>query len=148
VQRSASMGYNRIAQKYALIPANRDVSNAAIAAVCDTVKERVRTLGDSYALPLFTDAHEMMRTAPVYFEAEIGGFAVNERTFRNFGARLPGDRKAWTRYRANPLHVSGLAPVACPEHLVNGIEQTTDGPTALHGASPRHPATARHARYA
>lgn len=59
------VGCGRIAKRHAELLGERQIDGALLAAVCDLVPERARALGDRFAVPWYTDFHEMMRTAPL-----------------------------------------------------------------------------------
>jgi predicted dehydrogenase len=58
--RFALLGCGRIARKHAAILAGNHVSGAELAAVCDIVPERARTMGEAHGVPFFTDYRQMM----------------------------------------------------------------------------------------
>jgi UDP-N-acetyl-2-amino-2-deoxyglucuronate dehydrogenase len=57
----ALVGCGRIAQKHAKLLGEGHIEGAKLAAVCDTVPEAARTLGERYNVPWYVDYHEMMR---------------------------------------------------------------------------------------
>ncbi len=57
--RFALVGCGRIARKHTEIIAEK-LDNAVLAAVCDLDEERARHYGEKYAVPWFTDLHQMM----------------------------------------------------------------------------------------
>ncbi|WP_147819498.1 Gfo/Idh/MocA family protein [Salidesulfovibrio onnuriiensis] len=62
MQRFALMGCGRIAQRHADILGNGKIKGGILAAVCDVIEEKARTLGEKYSVPWFTNAFEMMET--------------------------------------------------------------------------------------
>lgn len=63
--RFALVGCGRIAKRHAELLGNRQIGNAALAAVCDVVPQRARSLAAQFGVPHYTDMHEMMRTEAV-----------------------------------------------------------------------------------
>lgn len=57
--RFALVGCGRIARKHAAILSNGLIPRASLTAVCDRNEERARDFGEQYAVPWYTDMHEM-----------------------------------------------------------------------------------------
>lgn len=56
----ALLGCGRIARRHSDLLGQGQIKGAELAAVCDLVPERAREIGERYAVPHFTDMHEMM----------------------------------------------------------------------------------------
>jgi len=57
----AIIGCGRISKRHAELLGSGQISNASLCAVCDTVEQKARTLGEQFKVPWFRDMHEMMR---------------------------------------------------------------------------------------
>jgi len=55
------IGCGRIAKRHSELLGLGQIENARLAAVCDIVPDRARTIGTLYSVPWFTDMHDMMR---------------------------------------------------------------------------------------
>lgn len=58
----ALVGCGRIAQRHSQLLGNKQISNSALAAVCDVKVERAKEIGERFHVPYYTDMHEMMRS--------------------------------------------------------------------------------------
>jgi predicted dehydrogenase len=60
--RVALVGCGRIARRHADLLSQRQISQAQLTAVCDLLPQRAQAFGARYAVPSFTDMHDMMRS--------------------------------------------------------------------------------------
>jgi len=56
----ALVGCGRIAKRHSELLGNRQIAGACLAAVCDTVPEKARAMGERFGVPYYTDMREMM----------------------------------------------------------------------------------------
>ena len=63
--RFALGGCGRIAKRHSELLGRGIIAGARLVAVCDTVTERAKAIGDHFGLPCYTDMHEMMRREAV-----------------------------------------------------------------------------------
>lgn len=61
----ALVGCGRIAQRHSQLLGNKQISNSALAAVCDVKVERAKEIGERFHVPYYTDMHDMMRSEAV-----------------------------------------------------------------------------------
>jgi predicted dehydrogenase len=61
----ALVGCGRIAKRHSELLGNRRIAGASLAAVCDTVPEKARAMGEKFGVPYYTDLREMMAKTPV-----------------------------------------------------------------------------------
>ncbi len=61
----ALVGCGRIAKRHSELLGHGQIGGARLKAVCDTVPEKARLIGEKFSVPWFTDMHEMMRTISV-----------------------------------------------------------------------------------
>lgn len=61
----ALVGCGRIAKRHSELLGNQQIPHARLAAVCDIVDAKARSVGEKFAVPWFTDMHEMMRRTQV-----------------------------------------------------------------------------------
>jgi UDP-N-acetyl-2-amino-2-deoxyglucuronate dehydrogenase len=61
----ALLGCGRIAKRHSELLGEHQIGEAGLAAVCDVVEEKARAVGKRYAIPHFTDMHEMMSDVPI-----------------------------------------------------------------------------------
>lgn len=58
----AIVGCGRISKRHAELLGGARIPGASLAAVCDLVEERARSLGEKYQVPWFTEMHQMMQS--------------------------------------------------------------------------------------
>lgn len=61
----ALVGCGRIAKRHSELLGNQQIPGARLVAVCDLKEERGRRIGEQFAVPHFTDMHEMMRRSDI-----------------------------------------------------------------------------------
>jgi UDP-N-acetyl-2-amino-2-deoxyglucuronate dehydrogenase len=61
----ALVGCGRIAKRHSELLGHKQIKGAQLAAVCDLVEAKARRIGSEFAVPYFTDMHEMMRSIDV-----------------------------------------------------------------------------------
>jgi predicted dehydrogenase len=59
------VGCGRIAKRHSELLGRGVIAGARLVAVCDTVAERAKAIGDQFGVPRYTDMHEMMRREAV-----------------------------------------------------------------------------------
>lgn len=58
----ALIGCGRITARHAELLGNGHIQGATLAAVCDSVLEKAKKIGETYKVPFYTDFHQMMQT--------------------------------------------------------------------------------------
>ncbi|NOQ76545.1 MAG: gfo/Idh/MocA family oxidoreductase [Methylococcaceae bacterium] len=61
----ALLGCGRIAKRHSELLGNNQIENAELVAVCDVITEKAKKIGDKFAVPYFTDMHEMLKTIDI-----------------------------------------------------------------------------------
>lgn len=61
----ALIGCGRIAKRHSELLGNGQIAGARLAAVCDIVETKARSIGDRFNVPVYTDMHEMMRAESI-----------------------------------------------------------------------------------
>lgn len=61
----ALVGCGRISTRHAELLSLHQIAGARLAAVCDIVPEKAKAVGERFAVPFYTDMHEMMRSGTV-----------------------------------------------------------------------------------
>lgn len=59
--RFALVGCGRIAKRHSELLGREIINGARLVAVCDTVPERAKAIGDQFGVPCYTDMHDMMQ---------------------------------------------------------------------------------------
>ena len=57
----ALIGCGRISKRHSELLGNRQIPNACLAAVCDTVESKAKVIAEQFGVPHFSDMHELMR---------------------------------------------------------------------------------------
>lgn len=57
----ALIGCGRISKRHSELLGNRQIPNACLAAVCDTVESKAKAIAEQFGVPHFSDMHELMR---------------------------------------------------------------------------------------
>jgi predicted dehydrogenase len=58
----ALIGCGRISKRHSELLGNKQIPNACLAAVCDTVESKAKAVGEQFGVPWFRDMHDLMRT--------------------------------------------------------------------------------------
>lgn len=61
----ALVGCGRIAKRHSELLGHKQIGNAKLSAVCDIISEKAERIGREFAVPHFTDMHEMMRKTDI-----------------------------------------------------------------------------------
>lgn len=61
----ALVGCGRIAKRHSELLGNKQIAGASLAAVCDVIASKAEKIGKQFAVPHFTDMHEMMKSVDV-----------------------------------------------------------------------------------
>src|SRR5262245_45941526 len=61
----AILGCGRIAKRHSELLGHNQIKGARLAAVCDKVEDKARTVGERFGVPWFTDLDQMMNSVKV-----------------------------------------------------------------------------------
>ncbi|MBS0366235.1 MAG: Gfo/Idh/MocA family oxidoreductase [Proteobacteria bacterium] len=89
--RFALVGCGRIARRHAELLGGKQIEHAELTAVCDVVAAKAEHIGRQFAVPWFTDLHEMMRcvrTDVVVVLTESGNHAENVIALSSYGRSI------------------------------------------------------------
>lgn len=87
----AIVGCGRIAKRHSELLGHKQIKGAQLVAVCDVVSEKAELISKQFAVPCFTDMHEMMRSADVDIVVvltESGKHAVHVIELARYGKHI------------------------------------------------------------